>query len=250
MTAREPGQAEYETWRDAVPDYVCNVPAGPWDELPPTIQAGFAALAAREPRAASASQVRRHAVQARAADDADGTVPDSPVCPRDHWKLGRDLPMDRVLTAEGGWECPGIRPDRSGGCGFRIERLAKAALAVRKKTGLPPVGADVTSGEAAAMAAYEIAEDYVRRLEAERDEARAAARESAGRMLEAAAENERLEGRLRETAAGNIGLRELVREILREVELGTLGQHTAQATARTLARTAAWRERARELGGA
>lgn len=43
-----------------------------------------------------------------------------PVCPRDHWKLGPGLEMDRVLTAEGGWECYGIRPDRSGGCGFRI----------------------------------------------------------------------------------------------------------------------------------
>ena len=40
-------------------------------------------------------------------------------------------------------------------------------------------------------------------------------------------------------------LRALVAEILREVELGTLGQHNAAATSRTLARTAQWRERAR-----
>ena len=43
-----------------------------------------------------------------------------PCCPRDHWKLGRCLPMDRVLTDGGGWACPGIRPDKSGACGFTL----------------------------------------------------------------------------------------------------------------------------------
>jgi hypothetical protein len=47
-----PGQAAYEAFRSAVPDWVCNVPAGPWDELSPAIQAGFDAIAAQEPSAA------------------------------------------------------------------------------------------------------------------------------------------------------------------------------------------------------
>lgn len=40
------------------------------------------------------------------------------------------------------------------------------------------------------------------------------------------------------------GLRALIAEILREIESGTVGQHTAAATARTLAETAEWRARA------
>ena len=36
---------------------------------------------------------------------------------------------------------------------------------------------------------------------------------------------------------------DLLAEVLREVELGTLGQHTPEATTRTLARTAQWRKR-------
>lgn len=48
MSGQPPGRTQYEVFRAAVPDYVCNVPAGPWEELPPTIQAGFAALAAQE----------------------------------------------------------------------------------------------------------------------------------------------------------------------------------------------------------
>lgn len=47
------GRAAYEVWRAAVPDYVCNVPAGPWEDLPETIQAGFNAIAAQERPAAS-----------------------------------------------------------------------------------------------------------------------------------------------------------------------------------------------------
>lgn len=54
---------------------------------------------------------------------------DRPVCPRDHWKLGRDLPMDRVLTAEGGWACPGMRPGQSGECGFRLSVTAASPAA-------------------------------------------------------------------------------------------------------------------------
>jgi hypothetical protein len=52
VTAVTPGQAAYEAFRSAVPDWVCNVPAGPWDELSPAIQAGFDAIAAQEPSAA------------------------------------------------------------------------------------------------------------------------------------------------------------------------------------------------------
>ena len=47
-----------------------------------------------------------------------------------------------------------------------------------------------------------------------------------------------------DNAAEILRLRDLVAEILREVELGTLGQHTPAATTQTLARTAQWRQRA------
>jgi len=50
--AGAPGQAEYETWRAAIPDWVCNVPGGEWEDLPDTVKSGFAALAAREPQSA------------------------------------------------------------------------------------------------------------------------------------------------------------------------------------------------------
>lgn len=63
---------------------------------------------------------------AKAAVDAALAYGDTPVCPRDHWRLGRDVQMDRVLTVEGGWACPGIRPDRSGDCGFTLERAGGA----------------------------------------------------------------------------------------------------------------------------
>lgn len=44
-----------------------------------------------------------------------------PACRRDHWKLGPDLPMDRVHDGDGErWACPGIRRDRSGDCGFTL----------------------------------------------------------------------------------------------------------------------------------
>ena len=57
MSKHQDGQALYEVWRAAVPDYVCNVPAGPWGDLPETIQAGFSAVAAQEPKAAPAVTV-------------------------------------------------------------------------------------------------------------------------------------------------------------------------------------------------
>lgn len=50
---------------------------------------------------------------------------------------------------------------------------------------------------------------------------------------------------LAEARATIDGLRALVVEIVSEVELGTLGQHTPAATTRTLARTAEWRKRAK-----
>jgi hypothetical protein len=52
VSAPTPGQAAYEAFRSAVPDWVCNVPAGPWDELSPAVQAGFDAIAAQEPQPA------------------------------------------------------------------------------------------------------------------------------------------------------------------------------------------------------
>jgi len=48
------GQAEYEIWRAAIPDWVCNVPGGDWADLPDAVKAGFAALAARDPHAEDA----------------------------------------------------------------------------------------------------------------------------------------------------------------------------------------------------
>lgn len=47
-----PGHAVYETWRAAVPEFVCNVPGGPWDELSPAVRAGFDAIAAQQPHPA------------------------------------------------------------------------------------------------------------------------------------------------------------------------------------------------------
>jgi|GEM_PF-1709655 len=41
------GQAVYEIWRAAIPDWVCNVPGGPWEGLPETVRAGFNAIAAQ-----------------------------------------------------------------------------------------------------------------------------------------------------------------------------------------------------------
>jgi hypothetical protein len=58
MTGATPGQAAYEAFRSAVPDRVCNVPAGPWDELSPAIRAGFDAIAAQGPHAAEALDER------------------------------------------------------------------------------------------------------------------------------------------------------------------------------------------------
>lgn len=45
---RHDGKAAYEVWRAAVPDVVCNVPGGAWEDLPVTVQAGFNAIAAQD----------------------------------------------------------------------------------------------------------------------------------------------------------------------------------------------------------
>jgi hypothetical protein len=58
VSAATPGQAAYEVWRAAVPEIVCNVPAGKWEDLPETIRAGFDAIVAREPHAAPDPQGR------------------------------------------------------------------------------------------------------------------------------------------------------------------------------------------------
>ena len=42
------GKTAYETWRAAVPEIVCNAPAGKWEDLPEPIRAGFDAIAAQE----------------------------------------------------------------------------------------------------------------------------------------------------------------------------------------------------------
>jgi len=43
------GRAVYEAWRGAIPDYLCNVPGGDWEDLPPAVRAAFDAIAAQEP---------------------------------------------------------------------------------------------------------------------------------------------------------------------------------------------------------
>jgi hypothetical protein len=58
VSAATPG---YEVWRAAVPDFVCNVPGGEWEELPETIRAGFDAIAARETHAAAELGEHGHA---------------------------------------------------------------------------------------------------------------------------------------------------------------------------------------------
>jgi hypothetical protein len=85
------GKAVYEAWRAAVPDLVCNVPGGPWEDLPETVQAGFNALAAREPdvggvllsdylrqrgRPGVAAMVEEAERAAREPDAADGNAPE------------------------------------------------------------------------------------------------------------------------------------------------------------------------------
>jgi hypothetical protein len=52
VTAATPGQAVYEVWRAAVPEIVCNVPAGKWEDLPGTVRGGFDAIAAQQPQPA------------------------------------------------------------------------------------------------------------------------------------------------------------------------------------------------------
>jgi len=53
MSDATSGRAAYETWRAAVPEIVCNVPAGRWEDLPETVRAGFDAIAVEEPHAAA-----------------------------------------------------------------------------------------------------------------------------------------------------------------------------------------------------
>lgn len=53
------GQEAYEAWRAAVPEFVCNVPGGPWDELSKAVRAGFDAIAAQQ----SAPGLREAAVE-------------------------------------------------------------------------------------------------------------------------------------------------------------------------------------------
>lgn len=51
------GQEAYEAWRAAVPEFVCNVPGGPWDELSKAVRAGFDAIAARQQPAPTSDDV-------------------------------------------------------------------------------------------------------------------------------------------------------------------------------------------------
>lgn len=76
------GRAAYEVWRAAVPDYVCNVPAGPWEELPETIQAGFNAVAVQEPQPAPGAPALREAVIAEVREAASCGSDDGDECPK------------------------------------------------------------------------------------------------------------------------------------------------------------------------
>lgn len=71
-SAAEPGQAAYETWRAAVPDFVCNVPVGPWDELSPHVRAGFNAITARTCAADSELAKLARELQAEAEEISPG----------------------------------------------------------------------------------------------------------------------------------------------------------------------------------
>ena len=53
-----------------------------------------------------------------------------PVCDRDHLKWGHGMPMDRILTGDGGWECPGILADGTG-CGYRLPAEVGTVVSLR-----------------------------------------------------------------------------------------------------------------------
>jgi hypothetical protein len=63
VNAETSGQAVYEVWRAAIPDFVCNVPAGKWEDLPETVRAGFDAVAAQEPHEAPDANALARQVQ-------------------------------------------------------------------------------------------------------------------------------------------------------------------------------------------
>lgn len=67
------GQEAYEIWRAAVPDFVCNVPGGPWDELSKAARAGFDAIAAQQPQPAPAVLERKLAITLNALQRIDRT---------------------------------------------------------------------------------------------------------------------------------------------------------------------------------
>ena len=46
------GEEAWEAYRAAIPEWVCNVPAGPYAELSPALRQGFEAIASREQLAA------------------------------------------------------------------------------------------------------------------------------------------------------------------------------------------------------
>lgn len=74
MTGMEPGRAEYEAWRAAVPAIVCNVPGGPWDELSPGVRAGFAAIAGAAPAGPWETVTKLTMQQAAVLTDLNGYI--------------------------------------------------------------------------------------------------------------------------------------------------------------------------------
>lgn len=98
MTREDYGRLVRETWvawaseqPDPKPSWLV-----PWEELDPgqrevDMRIGEAVAAAERKRLTGPPEARR--------------------CPRDHYKWGRDMPMDRILTPEGGWACAGILLD-------------------------------------------------------------------------------------------------------------------------------------------
>jgi hypothetical protein len=105
VTAPATGQAAYEAWRAAVPDYVCNVPAGPWEDLPKTIRAGFDAIAAQQP------------------EPGPGTGADVKVLAEVYWG---SFTADREWTAPYGALSPDYRAEVERGIGAVVSALHPA----------------------------------------------------------------------------------------------------------------------------
>jgi hypothetical protein len=82
------GQAVYEIWRAAVPDWVCNVPGGRWEDLPDSVRGGFDAVAAQQQPSDAAisawieNNPREFATWVETQRRIGGVTPRCPACDR------------------------------------------------------------------------------------------------------------------------------------------------------------------------